>query len=82
MKEADQLHIYGFDTFLNDHNVHSRYPFYNLFKEYDKEARALWSQLVNQQREGRHSLAYIVARVYGYKSTEKAAFNALQAYDD
>ena len=82
MQEADQLHVYGFDTFLHDHNVHSRYPFYNLFKEYDKDARALWSKIASQQRDGKVGLAYIVAKVYGHKSTEKTAFNALLSYDD
>ena len=82
MKEADQLHVYGFDTFLSDHIVNSRYPFGNLFKENDKKARALWSQIVSKQRFGRHDLAYIVAKVYGHKATEETALNALQAYND
>ena len=82
MQVGDQLHVYGFDTFLDDHNVHSRYPFYNLFKRYDREARALWSKIVSQQRHGKHDLAYIVAKVYGCKATEKTAFNALCSYDE
>ena len=45
MQAGDQLHVYGFDTFLHDHNVHSRYPFYNLFKRYDKEARGCGAKL-------------------------------------
>ena len=82
IQAGDQLHVYGFDTFLNDHNVHSSYPFYNLFKQYDKNARALWSKIASQQRDGKVGLAYIVAKVYGHNATEETAFNALRSYDE
>ena len=64
----------------HDQNVDSSYPFNNLFKCYDREARALWSQIVSQQRAGKLGLSYIVACVYVYDSTEKTALNQLRTY--
>lgn len=59
-----------------------QYPFINLFKKHDAEARELWRKLVKQQRSGKVSLAYIVARVYANKANEESALNTLRAYDD
>lgn len=62
--------------------ANSKYPFSNLFKKHDKEAREVWKRIVGQQRSGKVSLAYIVARVLANRANEQSALNTLRAYDD
>lgn len=62
--------------------ANSKYPFTNLFKKNDKEARDVWNRIVGQQRKGKVSLAYIVARVYANRANEETALDTLRAYDD
>lgn len=62
--------------------ANQQYPFSNLFKKHDKEAREVWKRIVKQQRKGKVSLAYIVARVYANKVNEETALDTLRAYDD
>lgn len=62
--------------------ANQQYPFSNLFKKHDKEARELWKRIVKQQRSGKVSLAYIVARVLARRENEATALKTLRAYDD
>lgn len=80
--QNDHLHIYGYNTFLHDFYVSTRYPFRNLFQRLDKEARAAWSQLVSQQDERNLSIAYVVSEVYANRNSEESALRALQNYED
>ena len=83
MQASDQLHVYGFDTFLSDHLVNSRYPFGNLFKENDKKARALWSQIVNRNND-LDDMTWLISlqKFTDITATEETALKALEAYND
>ena len=62
--------------------ANEKYPFANLFKRNDKEARRVWKKKVGQQRGGKVSLEYIVASVLANRQSEGTALSTLRAYDD